>query len=130
MFKIDTGGTICGNDDLKLIIPSVRASSNLDASPKVVSTTEEIVAQLREVVRGSIVKTNNEKGIVYDLEACFIIAVASEGLTKGRPDFAILSRKDSDRVTSNLEGSSSTYPDLKGKGSIPHALEACRHLGR
>ena len=83
MLKVDTCRTVCSDDDLQLVIPPVRASTNLNSIFEVVSAAEEVVAQLGEVVRVGIVKAYDEKGFVNNFKAGLVVPVLGERLAKG-----------------------------------------------
>ena len=54
--------------DTNLVVPAIRACSDLNATLEVIRATEEVVAEICEIVRRRLViETNYEEGIVDNI---------------------------------------------------------------
>jgi hypothetical protein len=85
-----------------LVVPPISACSNLLTTLQPVGPAKEVAAQIREVLRSSIVQANNEQSLVHDIEARLVVLVPHENLPEVPPVLALLCRQNADRVTCDL----------------------------
>jgi len=85
-----------------LIVPSIRASADLNAIAQLVGPAEVIRAQLGLVLGGEVVEAYHKECIVHSLETLSISRVRSEQFAEGAPDFAVLGREQANGGSGDL----------------------------
>lgn len=86
-----------------LVIPSVRACSHLNAPFKSVTSTQEIAAQLCQVVWLGIIQTDHEQGGFDHGQTRGVVLVRlDQGVPEPRPDLSRLRGQNAQSVRSHL----------------------------
>ena len=100
MFEVDTGAAVLTDNDLQLVIPSVRACSNLHTLVNFTRATEHVHAKLRRVNWLCVVETEDEQGTVDNIEGVAVVGalVFAQDFTDDGRDLAVLG-------TENTQGS-------------------------
>jgi hypothetical protein len=68
MLKVDTSTSILANNDMKLVVPSVSTSADLNTFLDLAGTAKHVLAKGCSVCGLCVVETKNEEGRVYNSE--------------------------------------------------------------
>lgn len=85
-----------------LVVPSIRASSDLHTPLKPICPAQEVTTKIRQVIRRCVVEAHNEQRVINNGEACGVGLVVLERGTEGGPDLAVFRRKHADCAASDL----------------------------
>lgn len=96
VFEVDACAAVLANNDLKLVIPSVRASTDLNTLLDLAGTAKHVHAKFGCVGWLSVVETKNEQCTVDDVEAVAVVRalILAQDLAKSRPNLAVLSAEN------------------------------------
>jgi len=87
---------------LYLVVPPVRAGSNLFSPLKVVCPTKKVGTQVRQTLGRCVIKTHHKQGTVNNIETAGVVSILLKHLPQSGPYFAILCWKNTNCLTSNL----------------------------
>lgn len=91
MFKVDASTSVLADNDLKLVVPSVGTSANLDTLSYLARTAEHVHAKLRRVYGLGVVQAQDEQSAVDNIEAVAVVGafVFAQNLAQTGPDLTV-----------------------------------------
>src|SRR6266480_4404115 len=91
VFKVDAGATVFTHDDLQFVVPSVRASSDLNTLLDFAGPAEHVHANFSPGSRFCVIEAKDEERRVDNVETVGIVRTffSLKYISKTRPDFAI-----------------------------------------
>lgn len=123
VFKVDTRGAVVADDDLELVVPPIRAGTDLDTLFDLAGTAEHVLAQSRDGGGFGVIEADDEEGGVDDPKTVGIVGafVAGEDVAQTGPDFAVFGAEDS-------EGALGGFLDGGLGGVVDDGLEVDRDV--
>lgn len=148
MLKVDSGGSVGGDDDLQLVVVSVRAGSNLDSllelvrstypSPSVpissderATLTEHIVAHLTGRLGPCVVEADDKESLVEHIETHGVPWLLHQARAVTSPDGSSLGGEDSqgrlgDLVLGSAVGVGDDRSEVGEEGALGEAGSVTR----
>ncbi|KAI6761324.1 hypothetical protein HG531_001877 [Fusarium graminearum] len=93
VLEVDASTSVLTNNDLKLVVPSVGASANLNTLLNLTSTAKHVLAEGCGICRFRIVQAKNKKSSVYNTERVCVVGawLTGQNISKAGPDLTVLS---------------------------------------